>query len=122
MNNWQELLRDADPVREPGPDARLSVDDVRHMRNAVVAAARVADRRPSAWAHALAMAAILVLMIGVGVVAGRQAAQSKMAALDAARTEASQAPEIRQLQFATPGGTRIIWVFNPDFDRKETIP
>jgi hypothetical protein len=24
-------------------------------------------------------------------------------------------PARRQLQFATPGGTRIIWVFNPDF-------
>ena len=28
---------------------------------------------------------------------------------------ASAPAEVRQLQFATPGGTRIIWVFNPDF-------
>ena len=30
--------------------------------------------------------------------------------------------ETRQLQFATPGGTRIIWVFNSEFDLKESIP
>jgi hypothetical protein len=28
----------------------------------------------------------------------------------------------RQLQFATPGGTRIIWVFDSDFEVKGTLP
>jgi hypothetical protein len=26
----------------------------------------------------------------------------------------------RQLQFSTPGGTRIIWIFNSDLDLKTT--
>jgi hypothetical protein len=28
----------------------------------------------------------------------------------------------QQLQFATPGGTRIIWVFDPAFEVKGTLP
>ena len=28
----------------------------------------------------------------------------------------------RQFQFSTPGGTRIIWVFDPEFQVKETVP
>jgi hypothetical protein len=31
-------------------------------------------------------------------------------------------PAVRQLQFATPGGTRIIWQFNPEFTLRETLP
>ena len=30
--------------------------------------------------------------------------------------------ERRQIQFATPGGTRIIWEINPDFTMGDTIP
>ena len=32
------------------------------------------------------------------------------------------AGERRQLQFDTPGGTRIIWIFNSEFDLKATNP
>ena len=28
----------------------------------------------------------------------------------------------QQLQFSTPGGTRIIWVFDPAFEVKGTLP
>ena len=28
----------------------------------------------------------------------------------------------QQLQFATPGGTRIIWVFDAEFEVKGTLP
>jgi hypothetical protein len=28
----------------------------------------------------------------------------------------------RQLHFSTPGGTRIIWVFDADFEVKGTLP
>jgi hypothetical protein len=38
---------------------------------------------------------------------------------EATGTEAS-VPN-RQLQFLTPGGTRIIWVFNSEFDLKATM-
>jgi hypothetical protein len=30
--------------------------------------------------------------------------------------------ERRQLQFVTPGGTRIIWTFNSEFELSETLP
>ena len=36
--------------------------------------------------------------------------------------DSARPAERRQLQFATPGGTRIIWTFDPDFSVKETDP
>jgi hypothetical protein len=32
------------------------------------------------------------------------------------------AGERRQIQFSTPGGTRIIWELNPEFSLMETLP
>jgi hypothetical protein len=117
MKTWQRLLRDHDPAG----DVRLTSDEATTIRAAAVAAA--ARARPSgiSWQRPLAMAAILVLMIGSGVVAGRRAAERDRQS--AATAGPAAAPEERrQLQFSTPGGTRIIWVFNPEFDSKETTP
>jgi hypothetical protein len=63
-------------------------------------------------------------MIGGGVLAGRQAAQrdSLPVMLPIAAEATGDPAEQRQLQFQAPGGTRIIWVFNSEFDLKETIP
>jgi hypothetical protein len=69
------------------------------------------------------MAAIVVMMIGTGVIAGRRAVSREQVARPAAAVDTPSSPaEQRQLQFATPGGTRIIWVFNPEFDLNETTP
>ena len=40
----------------------------------------------------------------------------------AAAQDGAPAPERQQLQFSTPGGTRIIWVFDPGFEVKGTLP
>jgi hypothetical protein len=67
------------------------------------------------------MAALIVLMIGTGVVAGRRAAVRDARHPPAAAIPA-ESPQQQQLQFSTPGGTRIIWVFNSEFELRETIP
>ena len=48
----------------------------------------------------------------------RFAAASALAATAASASAqtALRLAERRQLQFATPGGTRIIWVFDPEFN------
>ena len=116
MTTWQTLLRDGDPAA----DARLSVDDVAAMRRAVIVAAR--EPRPEGWAwqRPLAMAMALVMMIASGIVAGRRAAIDEATGPPPAVT--ADEPERRQLQFSTPGGTRIIWVFNSEFALKVTTP
>ena len=69
----------------------------------------------------MAIAAAVVLMIAAGVTAGRRMPPpaAPAALLDGG---SAQPGERRQLQFATPGGTRIIWTFDPDFSLKETMP
>jgi hypothetical protein len=119
MNTWQRLLREHDPA---AAEARLAAPDVDAIRRAAVAAAREPQRPPVRWRQPLAMAAIVVLMIGAGAVAGRRVNEQEQRNSPAAVVPVESPSEPRQLQFATPGGTRIIWVFNPEFELKETIP
>jgi hypothetical protein len=57
----------------------------------------------------LAASVGLSLAIGVGI-GMRLPARERAAA-----PVQPQTSERRQIQFETPGGTRIIWVLNPDF-------
>lgn len=127
MTDWRTLLREVDARDEK---ERLSADDADSMRRAMLAAA--AENRPDpaqgSWMRPLLVAATVVAMIAVGIVAGRrldlQTAAENPAAQGGASVESSTAAITvpnRQLQFLTPGGTRIIWVFNSDFDQKATV-
>ena len=121
MNTWQSLLKDNDP----GADARLAAPQADAIRRAAVAAAREPRAVPLRWQSPLAMAAVVALMIATGVVAGRRSAIHDAAGAPgdvAVGATPADPAEPRQLQFATPGGTRIIWVFNPEFALKETTP
>jgi hypothetical protein len=40
----------------------------------------------------------------------------------ASATDETPATARQQLHFSTPGGTRIIWVFDPGFEVKGTLP
>jgi hypothetical protein len=127
MTDWRTHLREA---VEPDGDDRLSADAARAMRRVVVAAARAeaADEAVTSWKRPLALAATIILMIAVGITAGLRidlslAQESRIAdaVTDGSAIE-RPAPPSRQLQFSTPGGTRIIWVFNSDLDLKATMP
>ena len=114
MSNWQQILRDHDPI-EP-----LTADETAAIRRRVVAEAVPAStslapmrRLVPAWALGGALTA--------AAAAGILVARTHPPATDAA--PAVSAPgDMSQLQFATPGGTRIIWQFNPDFSLRETHP
>ncbi len=119
MTDWRAALRETDP----GAHAQLSNDDAQAMRRAVLAAlpARVgSDGRM--WVQPLLLAATVALMIVTGAAAGRHASVEPAGGSAQDTAVATETPEMRQLQFATPGGTRIIWTFNSAFNLNESIP
>ena len=124
MTDLQTRLRDA--LREE-EDERLPVDDVAAMRRVVLASVRTDEERhrAHAWLQPLAVAVTVVAMIAAGIAAGQrfEARPSVDRSSGAAGKEApaGTGPDrARQLHFSTPGGTRIIWIFNSDLDLKTT--
>jgi hypothetical protein len=106
MTNWREILKASDPVlSEPA----LNADAAREMR-ALVVDAEANGRRRRVRALPVALAAALV---GVAI-AGTAAIERSNAAVDTRPVagEVTTARDVRQLQFATPGGTRVFWVFD----------
>lgn len=117
MDELTRRLRDADPLaRDPG----LSDFEAAVMRQRVTLTPREAETlHVASWKAAVAAATIAAVAIA-GTIFDSRAART----LD--RASSSQAAEgtatIRvvapttQLQFQTPGGTRIVWTINPDLD------
>ena len=113
-NDLRTYLRDADPVaHEPG----LPPDSIADLRRAVIAAARTAPMRPVLWGRQLAMAACLAVMVLTGVLAARRVPSTVHETLDSQATVGSE--QRTQVRFSTPGGTRIIWTLDPDFQLTE---
>ena len=116
-------LREALRAGDPGADAPLL--DVERLRRSLRAAQRETTARPSRrpWLSLAAVAASLaVLWI---VAAGRRPPQlapvrggTPEAASQASiqTSSATGTGEVRQMQFETPGGTRIIWVMAAHLD------
>ena len=109
---WRRLLRQHDP-------ADCSIDPQRavEIRHAAIELARHPGSGTSPWPWRLAFAALGMVLLAAG-------------AGDDGRTAPTGAPvlvadpvgERRQVQFATPGGTRIIWEINPEFTLREMVP
>jgi hypothetical protein len=117
MAGWQSAMRAA----LDGDTQSLDPDDAEAMRETVVAAAR--DSAPQrSWRRPLAIAATVVLIVGAGAAAGRRFEPGQPPAASPVEHVRPAGTEQLQLQFATPGGTRIIWIFNPDLDLKAMIP
>jgi ferric-dicitrate binding protein FerR (iron transport regulator) len=112
MSDWRALLRAHDPAAEAIEAVRAE-----RMRRAVLDAARHATPQasPWTWRFALAGATVVLLAAGAGDV-------GRMSGDRLAPLPPTPSGERRQVQFDTPGGTRIIWEINPDFDLGETIP
>jgi hypothetical protein len=129
MTDWRAQVRGA--VADADRDS-LPADAVRAMRHVVVAAARGERGEAAAlsWRRPLVLAATLLLLTAVGITAGRRINASLPFSERPARHDVQTDPlrsdgtprSHRQLQFSTPGGTRIIWVFNSDLDLKAAIP
>jgi len=118
MTDIRDRLRDADPLlTDPGP----AVDDVARMRRTVLEAARATDQnaRPQwNWKKMLPIAAAVALIAGAGIDAARRAPRQTRSATPAV-LPAAPASAKTQLQFSTPGGTRIIWTIDPAFQLTE---
>lgn len=109
MNDLTTRLREADPVRlEPG----LTLETRDAIRRAVVAAADARAPRVFGWRQPLAFAAVTVVAV-VGATAAYRFAEDREHQPAAAVQAVAVQPT--QVQFRTPGGTRIIWTLDPDF-------
>jgi hypothetical protein len=118
MKDLSGWLRAADAAAD---GCAMTDDEVAAMRRAVVETARAARAEPHAWQRPVALAATAALTLAMGVLVGHQTSRPEPRVYDPPSPGASiETP--RQLQFSTPGGTRIIWVFDPEFDLKETMP
>jgi len=109
MITLQQQLRDADPLVFESP---MSRDDIDRMRLTILAVAADAPVVRVPW---LAVAATtLAVVAGIFVTRGEPVGLARMEprAADAGAAGMS----LRQLQFATPGGTRVIWMFNPELE------
>ena len=118
MKDLKTVLHEGDPA---ATDEGLSLEQVQGLRRAMLNAAQRPDVVRTPWQRPLAVAAMIALTVGAGIFAGQRLAQAPSGRFDSP-TAAAPAEGRLQLQFSTPGGTRIIWVFDPDFSMKETVP
>lgn len=121
MNPLQTWLKEADPLASEPP---LSDTDVTRMRRVVMAGADNQERSLGDWRRMVlraAMTAAIAVLVLAGLTSGARRLTSEARRLvPVARvelTDITSQPVTRQLQFATPGGTRVIWFFNPEFQQ-----
>ena len=120
MKDLRQQLIDSDPVaREP----ELAEFHVQAMRQHVLIEARSQPAAAPAfwWLRPIAVAGALAACLVVAIVVGLRIGESPYVERPGqgrgqpqGRGRASVPP--RQLQFATPGGTRIIWTFHQELD------
>ena len=115
MTDLHTRLRDADPLRfEQGLDGPAR----EAMRRAVVAAAEAKPAAVRYWRQSFALAAVAVVAV-VGASAAYRFAEQR--ASRGVVADAAPSPPT-QVQFRTPGGTRIIWTLDPSFHLGGTRP
>jgi hypothetical protein len=123
MTDWRTRLREAfeNTAVEDADDDKLSRDAALAMRRVVVAAVTADAEAPFSWRNPLAVGAALALMVASGMVAGLR----MPVPVDESGVTSPHRPDAgdrRQVQFATPGGTRIVWTIDPEFRLNEVIP
>lgn len=120
MPDIKKLLEEGDPLRSEQP---LSAVEAQVLRTAMLEAAVVAPRNiVSAWHRPLAVAVVLIVLIGLGGITSDRAVTPATEPAGAADvTPAAENGERRQIQFATPGGTRIIWILDPQFSLQDSL-
>lgn len=118
MKDLHTLLTDADPVTAK---PELSPEEALAMRRLVLSAARTDRPARDPWSGALPVAAVVILTIAAGVALGRKLPGGTESAGISAHALAAPS-ERRQVRFATPGGTRIIWTLDPEFELRGSTP
>lgn len=110
MAPWQQVLRESHTEPLPADQAAA----IRRM--AIALAAEAASRPVERLAPMMFIGSMLVSAVTAGILVARSQPVTTLP------SPAIASPGIRQLQFATPGGTRIIWQFDPEFSLRETLP
>ena len=117
----RERLRDWDPAKDG--QVLDGLERARMRRQVIAAAAEPA--RPGFPARTLAAAAVVVLAVALGWGIHDDAVMPppvKAPAGSAAHHAPAGGPteetdrKARQIQFSTPGGTRVVWTLDPDFE------
>jgi len=116
MKDLRDWLIEGDPVANESP---LSDTDVKRMRQAVADAGESHASSFSDWARGSWATATVVVALTIAVGMTRWFTPlPDVRNGDAGATstsEPSQPAARRQVQMIAPGGTRVIWIFNPDF-------
>jgi hypothetical protein len=114
----REILRDWDPAKD---GQRLDGLERARMRRQVIAAV-VEPVRLGFPMRALAAAAVVVLTVALGWGLYDDAVPPPPATVGPAAHHAPAGGptkatdrKARQIQFSTPGGTRVVWTLDPDF-------
>ena len=112
MSRLQELLKEGDPVVSEPP---LPAADVQQIRRRVIALGQQREPGFTGRRALLGAATVVLAAAAIGLVtwtgeSGRTSGED----VPANGATVGQ-PATRQLIFETPGGTRVIWVFNPEF-------
>jgi hypothetical protein len=128
MTDWRTRLRDADRALERDVEPEVS----QRIRRTVLAAVPARPAAVQAWSRTFAATAAALTLVSVALLTtlqgGARLADDTAVRVEpadpalAATTDDTPATERQQLHFSTPGGTRIIWVFDPGFEVKGTLP
>ena len=128
MTDWRTRLRDADRALARDVEPEVS----QRIRRAVLGAVPAGPAVVQAWSRTFAATAAALTLACVGLLTTLQGGAGtsdddvvQVGPADtalASTTEDAPASERQQLHFSTPGGTRIIWVFDPGFEVKGTLP
>jgi hypothetical protein len=128
MTDLKKLLQDADPLRT---EETLSPAEAQVLRTAMLEAAATAPPRVRfGWSRPLAIAAIAIVLIGISGVTSDRGVRPFSSSAPSGTVSPSidpnprtpNDPERRQIQFATPGGTRVIWILDPNLPLQESMP
>jgi hypothetical protein len=125
----RKFLNDGDPLRPDGGEAAgLSTVDAERIRRVIISAALESRPSRAPWLRPFAMAAVAALLVVVGTMTGHQVVVEPAPATGtpeppvAIGGSGGDGGDRRQLQFSTPGGTRIIWIFDQNLRLQESMP
>jgi hypothetical protein len=130
MADVGRLLREGDPLRTDSPETveALSPAEAQVMRREMLDVLSQPVTLVPIWQRPIAVGALAMLMVAVSSVAGHRAAPDATsdvpgpASLEYGSNGSSGDVDCRQLQFSTPGGTRIIWIFDEKLRLQESMP
>jgi hypothetical protein len=116
MNDLREQLRRADPLAHEPP---LGADDVREMRQQLIAA--VPSRRPGrlAFRELIAAVGFAVFCLAVGSLV-RVAMSHSEPQRASVRTPEATPSAVTSVYFETASGIRVVWLFDSGSDERPT--